>query len=346
MSCAVVLGRRAEVDVAAHPARAHERGVQRVERDVRGADEVDLLAARLGRAHPQADAAQALRHDVERVEERVERAWPRTCAGRAARRRRPSAPGAGSAPARRPCRPSSRRGSSPRGGGRRPRARWAGRRAAGGSARAAKRRSRQARVSSTRSPEGFRAPQGPYIGGASSAGRTGSRPVMLPPPAPSAWRRRPTASISSMKTMHVPPHLRARRRALRMRNMTMITSMPMKVWAKPEPGIVTIGALKFVAIALDSIVLPGARRADEEQAALGLAAGLAEVVARRPELDDLRDLGLRLLLAADVAELHAPVGVARLVALHLAQPEEQQRAEEDEEVDEEEQRELEPVEER
>ena len=79
---------------------------------------------------------------------------------------------------------------------------------------------------------------------------------MLPPPAPSAWRRRPTASISSMKTMHVPPHLRARRRALRMRNMTMITSMPMKVWAKPEPGIVTIGALKFVAIALESIVLP------------------------------------------------------------------------------------------
>ena len=36
----------------------------------------------------------------------------------------------------------------------------------------------------------------------------------------------------------------------------MITSMPMNVWAKPEPGIVTIGALKFVAIALDSIVFP------------------------------------------------------------------------------------------
>ena len=29
------------------------------------------------------------------------------------------------------------------------------------------------------------------------------------PPPPSAWRRMPTASISSMKTMHWPPHLRA-----------------------------------------------------------------------------------------------------------------------------------------
>ena len=36
----------------------------------------------------------------------------------------------------------------------------------------------------------------------------------------------------------------------------MTTSMPMKVCAKPEPGIVTIGELNEVAIALESIVLP------------------------------------------------------------------------------------------
>ena len=38
---------RAEVDVPAHPARARERGVERLERHVARADEVDLLLARL-----------------------------------------------------------------------------------------------------------------------------------------------------------------------------------------------------------------------------------------------------------------------------------------------------------
>jgi hypothetical protein len=66
----------------------------------------------------------------------------------------------------------------------------------------------------------------------------------------------PTASISSMNTMHWPPHLRASRRAFWMRNITTMTSMPMNVCAKPEPGIVTIGELNDVAIALESIVLP------------------------------------------------------------------------------------------
>ncbi len=36
----------------------------------------------------------------------------------------------------------------------------------------------------------------------------------------------------------------------------MITSMPMKVCAKPEPGMVTIGELNDVAMPFDSIVLP------------------------------------------------------------------------------------------
>ena len=75
-------------------------------------------------------------------------------------------------------------------------------------------------------------------------------------PPPSAWRRMPTASISSMNTMHWPPHLAASLRALRARNWTVIASIPMNIPAKPEPGMVTNGQLKLVAIALEIIVLP------------------------------------------------------------------------------------------
>jgi hypothetical protein len=70
--------------------------------------------------------------------------------------------------------------------------------------------------------------------------------------------------------------------------------------------------------------LAGARRADEQQAALGLAARLTELLAGLPQRDHARDLLLGLGLAADVGQLHAPVGVARLVALHLLEAEEQQ----------------------
>ena len=66
----------------------------------------------------------------------------------------------------------------------------------------------------------------------------------------------PTASISSMKTMHWPPHLAAIFLALRARKRTITASMPMNVCAKPEPGIVTNGQLNDVAIAFESIVLP------------------------------------------------------------------------------------------
>ena len=75
-------------------------------------------------------------------------------------------------------------------------------------------------------------------------------------PEPSDWRRMPTASISSMKTMHWPPHLAASFFALRARKRTITASIPMNVCAKPEPGIVTNGQLNDVAIALESIVLP------------------------------------------------------------------------------------------
>ena len=53
----------------------------------------------------------------------------------------------------------------------------------------------------------------------------------------------PTASISSMKTMHWPPHLAASFFALRASQRTMIASMPMNVCANPEPGIEMNGQL-------------------------------------------------------------------------------------------------------
>ena len=115
-----------------------------------------------------------------------------------------------------------------------------------------------------------------------------------------------------MKTMDVPPHLRASFFALRARMRTMIASMPMNVAAKPEPGIEMNGELNPVAIALASIVLPVPGRAEEQQPALALAAGLLERLAGLPERDDLAHLVLRLLLAADVLELHAPFRVAGL----------------------------------
>ncbi len=73
---------------------------------------------------------------------------------------------------------------------------------------------------------------------------------------PSAARRIPTASISSMNTMQWPPHLRASFLALCPIHCTATTSMPMNVWAKPEPGTAMKGALNPVAIAFASIVLP------------------------------------------------------------------------------------------
>ena len=73
---------------------------------------------------------------------------------------------------------------------------------------------------------------------------------------PSDARRMPTASISSMKTMHWPPHFAASRFAFRARYLTISASTPMNVWAKPDPGIVTNGELNPVAIALASMVLP------------------------------------------------------------------------------------------
>ena len=212
------------------------------------------------------------------------------------------------------------------------RSRSPGSAARGGSARIAKSFSRQAAVSCTRSPVAVSAPRAEEVRVVDRAGLERLKPE------PSDARRMPTASISSMKTMHWPPHLAAIFFALRARKRTITASMPMNVCAKPEPGIVTNGQLNDVAIAFESIVLPVPGGAEEEHAALALAAGLLELLAGLPERDDARDLVLGLVLAADVVELDAPVGVARLVGLDLLDAEEDQRAEQDQEVDQEQRR--------
>ena len=112
----------------------------------------------------------------------------------------------------------------------------------------------------------------------------------------------------------------------------------MNVAAKPEPGMETNGELKPVAIAFASIVLPAAGRAEEQEAALALAAGALERLARLPEADDAAHLLLRLRLAAHVREPHAPLGVAGLEAAHLRQVHHQEQAEQDDEVEDQEDR--------
>ena len=80
----------------------------------------------------------------------------------------------------------------------------------------------------------------------------------------------------------------------------------MKVCAKPEPGIETNGRVEARRDRLREHRLAGAGRAEEQQAALALAAGLLERLARLPERDDPAHLLLRLGLAADVVELRRP----------------------------------------
>ena len=68
----VLLRRRPEPDVAAHPARPRQRGVQHRDRHVARADEVDLLRRRRRGLHPQPDALDPRGDDVDGVEERVD----------------------------------------------------------------------------------------------------------------------------------------------------------------------------------------------------------------------------------------------------------------------------------
>ena len=123
----------------------------------------------------------------------------------------------------------------------------------------------------------------------------------------------PTASISSMKTMHWPPHLRASRLALRASSRTVIASMPMNMPAKPEPGIDTNGQLKSVAIALDSIVLPvpGAPSISSPRSRLPPACSKASPDCHR--VTTWRTSSLASAWPRTSSSLHPPVGVARLV---------------------------------
>ena len=84
--------------------------------------------------------------------------------------------------------------------------------------------------------------------------------------------------------------------------------------------------------------LAGARCAEEQQAALALAAGALECLTGLPDRDDAPHLLLRLGLAADVRELDAPLRVSRLEGLDLREVHDQERPEEDEEVHDEEER--------
>jgi hypothetical protein len=79
------------------------------------------------------------------------------------------------------------------------------------------------------------------------------------------------------------------------------------------------------------------RRSEEQQPPLTLAAGLLELLSRLPERDHARDLLFGLGLTADVVDLHAPAGVARLVAADAADRHQQERTEQDEHVDEQQQ---------
>ena len=121
----------------------------------------------------------------------------------------------------------------------------------------------------------------------------------------------------------------------------MIASMPMKVCWKPEPGIVTNGRVEAGGDRLGEHRLAGAGRAEEEQPAFALAAGLLERLAGLPERDDAADFFLGLVLAADVRELTPQSASPGSKPRICDDPDQHHRAEEDQEVEEEEDREAE-----
>ena len=142
----------------------------------------------------------------------------------------------------------------------------------------------------------------------------------------------PTASISSMKTMHWPPHLRASFFALRARKRTISASMPMKVWAKPEPGIETNGELNPVAIAFASIVLPvpGAPRKSKPRSRLPPARSNASPDCHKVTMR--RTSSFASAWPRTCSSFTPPLGVAGLVPADLRDAHQHHRAHEDEEV--------------
>ena len=113
----------------------------------------------------------------------------------------------------------------------------------------------------------------------------------------------------------------------------MITSMPMNVCAKPEPGIETNGQLNPVAIPFASIVLPvpGAPRKSSPRSRLPPASSNCS-----PDCHSVtmrRTSSFASFWPRTSFEPHAPVGVAGLEAADLADAHEHHRAEQDQEVE-------------
>ena len=230
----------------------------------------------------------------------------------AARRARPSPPGAGSAPSRRPYRRTGRRRPAPPGSA-------SSRSATAAGALGARRSnclSRQARVSSTRSPERSN------VGSSNGVVATTAERV-------SAHADR-VDLVDEDDALAAPFPREALRLAREIANEDRV---------EPDERLREAGARdgheRRVEPGCDRLRehrLAGAGRAEEEQAALALAARLLEALAGLPEGDDAPDLLLRLGLAANVLELHAPFGVTGLVAADLRDAHGEHRAQEDQEV--------------
>ena len=137
----------------------------------------------------------------------------------------------------------------------------------------------------------------------------------LPPPRP-APRWRPTASISSMKTMHGAFFF-----ACSNMSRTRAAPTPTNISTKSEPEIEKNGTLASPAIALASSVLPVPGRADHQHAARDAAAELLELRRVAQELDQLGDFFLRLVAAGDVGERDRVVRLVQHPRLALAEAE-------------------------
>jgi hypothetical protein len=119
----------------------------------------------------------------------------------------------------------------------------------------------------------------------------------------------PTASISSMNTMQVPAPLAGR--ALRLPGEVADDDRVDADERRREARARDRDERRVEAgrERLREHRLAGAGGPEEEHAALALAAVVLELLARLPDRDDPAHLLLRLGLAADVVELHAPLRV-------------------------------------
>jgi hypothetical protein len=317
--------------VAAHPARADERRVEHVQRDVAGADEVDLLLARARRLLAQAQLPDPLGDDVERVEERVQAVRDELARdGRVVdavhhdeqlvQRQRAAAAHAGDHElVDRALQPPDDRGVGLR------RRRGAHREQA---VAPLARLDQQVAVGRERAVgaveevvvDGVLA-VGLEAGAERLAAHADRVDLVDEDDALSAPLGRELLRLAGEEAHDHGVHADERLREA-------------GAWDRHER------AVERCRDRLRQHRLAGARRAEEQHAALALAAGLLELLARLPERDDAGDLLLRLGLPADVVELDAPVGIARLVALDLLDAERDERAEEDQEVDQEQRHEV------